>query len=670
MSHALYEYVRSLSGLQAWLDFRAGFARDLSGQANHGTIVATSSWKRGRRGHELYPGSAGGVSIADAAALRPDGAHTVVLFVRPFRSTGLVGGRFWSCSTTGVGNAPEVRVGAADQLNYYDTLGNDRTLAFTMADAEMVAITLSANAGTPKGYKNGVLVGNFSGTATLSANAAAHYVGNYPTGVAPLGTSVRSFIFCDQELSAATLGKLWELWQQAAHIDVRPTRRRTRISVPKEYAATARALRVQLGPPVGGVCPDLSGRGNVGTVTQPVNTAEGIFGRALEFHGRNSAAGAVGIVAGSDIDNLGAYTVALWARIDSSGGGTFGRPWTKGSGVWDIYVSASTATTVTFTLRVSYSDGVETWAFSAPIGPLIHIVAVHDKSDPANDPVVYLNAVSVSVTLTSARRSGSLTDDSAYALYFGSRGDGVNEHDGLIEDVRVYASELSAADVREIYLEGARRLRLATPRTAYPVSVAGVTAGQVGPYEVQSGTHTWADDGTTRGLVTSADGRVVTQQRAAYGSWYFRLKHADASSTIFVPIGTVAAAWNDAAQNGYLFQLHSDEKIYFYRLAAGVSAPTLFSTAAGYVAAGTEYEFLLTRTVAGVFTLYIKGGAFTDWTTVSAATGSNPVTDTTYTTSAWAVADLDAADELRDFRHYQGAMTAAEFEALGLSEAA
>ena len=67
-----------------------------------------------------------------------------------------------------------------------------------------------------------------------------------------------------------------------------------------------------------------------------------------------------------------------------------------------------------------------------------------------------------------------------------------------------------------------------------------------------------------------------------------------------------------------------------------------------YIAINTWYRIRITRSTSGVFTVYILGGNFTNWTLVSTTGGSgtNPVTDNTYTTSSYFVMDLDANDRV------------------------
>jgi len=63
----------------------------------------------------------------------------------------------------------------------------------------------------------------------------------------------------------------------------------------------------------------------------------------------------------------------------------------------------------------------------------------------------------------------------------------------------------------------------------------------------------------------------------------------------------------------------------------------------------TWYNIKITRSEVGIFTSYIRGGAFgNNWTliNVTGGTGTNPFTDNTITASNYFVLDLDAGDKI------------------------
>ena len=150
------------------------------------------------------------------------------------------------------------------------------------------------------------------------------------------------------------------------------------------------------------------------------------------------------------------------------------------------------------------------------------------------------------------------------------------------------------------------------------------------------------------GLVNAGDGIAYINQDKAYGTWEFDVNKGTSHS--FPTVGIISDNVQDLVStngNNYHFLFNSEERIY---LRKGIF--NLFKTGASYIAINTDYRIKITRSLAGVFTTYIKGGTFgwDSWTTVVASTGSNPVTDNTYTTSNYLVADLDSGDTVSNLK--------------------
>jgi hypothetical protein len=68
------------------------------------------------------------------------------------------------------------------------------------------------------------------------------------------------------------------------------------------------------------------------------------------------------------------------------------------------------------------------------------------------------------------------------------------------------------------------------------------------------------------------------------------------------------------------------------------------------------YRVRITRTITGIFTVWIKGDIFSDWTLISTigGSGTNPATDNTHTTSRYFVLDLDTNDCVADIEILPG----------------
>jgi hypothetical protein len=100
-------------------------------------------------------------------------------------------------------------------------------------------------------------------------------------------------------------------------------------------------------------------------------------------------------------------------------------------------------------------------------------------------------------------------------------------------------------------------------------------------------------------------------------------------------------------QNGYMFDMEGavgSLRLYLMRIANGISVAWILTSAAGAVAHNVDYEFFLTRRPRdGMFTVYIRGGAYATWTVVGV-----PAVDATYTTSVAVNTNLQVNDYIAD----------------------
>lgn len=155
-------------------------------------------------------------------------------------------------------------------------------------------------------------------------------------------------------------------------------------------------------------------------------------------------------------------------------------------------------------------------------------------------------------------------------------------------------------------------------------------------------------------------GTIAIPSNQAYGEWSFDwYKGADINALAVIPIiANILVYPNEIAS--YNITFNATESIVFekWNLATGGQ---LSRTSASYFANNTWYRVKVTRTQSGVFTLLIKGGAFTPtagydgWTLISTAgAGTNPVTDTSYTTSNYFVLDMDAGDRVTNIKLTDG----------------
>lgn len=218
---------------------------------------------------------------------------------------------------------------------------------------------------------------------------------------------------------------------------------------------------------------------------------------------------------------------------------------------------------------------------------------------------------------------------------------------------RCEARAWSQADVTADYVVGASKPVFSHDLSDCPVMLGATSgAGPIGmsEWEAVSGTWTITEDATTgqKFLTCVTAGIAIARLRQITGNWIFDLYKDSGGATAPLVLVTAQVQGNSTAtgQNGYWVQFTANEAVAFGRSVAGVSA-SLLSSSDSFIAAGTKYQLWLSRTAAGVNTLYIRGGALgTLWGLVPAAAGSNPVTDTNTFTGGYMVCVFGAGDKL------------------------
>lgn len=179
------------------------------------------------------------------------------------------------------------------------------------------------------------------------------------------------------------------------------------------------------------------------------------------------------------------------------------------------------------------------------------------------------------------------------------------------------------------------------------------TAGPIAKTVWKIGSGEWSTDPT---LFCAATGFCSTVQQLAFGTWEFSVIQPSAESWEVAFIAGARAAVADASQNGYSLFLSTTGVLTLRRRTAG-AATALFSTASGFLAPGVLHQFRTTRDRTGVLTVFVKGGAFTDWTLVAPTTGSNPVTDTNHLSGEYWVNDCNEGVGISAFKIQHGVVT-------------
>ena len=156
----------------------------------------------------------------------------------------------------------------------------------------------------------------------------------------------------------------------------------------------------------------------------------------------------------------------------------------------------------------------------------------------------------------------------------------------------------------------------------------------------------------TKYLECISQGTLAIPSQQAYGTWEFDFYKGGDNTRLSVDL--VSSKTSDNLSGSYMFYSDIDEALYLRR--GGEN--TALKTANSYITNSTWYRARITRTITGVFTVMIKGGAFVPtagydgYTLVSAAGGSgaNPVTDNNYTVSNYLLLDIDNGDRVANIK--------------------
>ncbi|MCH8148928.1 MAG: hypothetical protein IH987_13275, partial [Planctomycetes bacterium] len=196
---------------------------------------------------------------------------------------------------------------------------------------------------------------------------------------------------------------------------------------------------------------DSSSNTNDGTLTNSPAWTDGVHGGAVDFDGVDDYIGA-----GSDasIDDMwaGGGTFAAWCFIEGAGETNFGRFADKASDVdatvgWAIQMNNGT-TSIRLEAGFSTTRGIwNSGTNSVSANSWYHVAVVYDSDSAANDPLIYINGVSKTVT-NSTPPVGTYNTDAAIALRIGNfAGDTTRTFDGSLDDIRIYSRELSTGEI-------------------------------------------------------------------------------------------------------------------------------------------------------------------------------------------------------------------------------
>jgi hypothetical protein len=388
--------------------------------------------------------------------------------------------------------------------------------------------------------------------------------------------------------------------------------------------------------PVNGTIADLSGNGNTGTVNGPVFEYTEIGG-SMRFAANGE------IVTTLYTGNPASFSVGGWYNLKSKGQNNFGRLFSKGSGKLELYANNSD---VNLNLRYENGSGFQDLLLSNAysLNKTFFIMVTYSSGVIST----YINDSLFDTTLD------TIVLDSS-ALIIGDLS-GSNASDGNISNFQFFERALSQSEITALYNCGASAVNFKTDYGVVESVAAESAPGELSnsPFRKESGT--WKISTDTIGgdtckvieCVTAGVLQVPTayffgdDTQAAYGSWDFWVYRKGISNNTRIAFSSNQASDpSDSSFNGYLSLSSSAGRVILQKVTNGVGSSFIF-TDVDFQAIETWYRHKITRNSGGEFYYYFDN----ELLDVSGGGGTNPATDTTYTTSKYIVLDLDAGDKI------------------------
>ncbi len=171
------------------------------------------------------------------------------------------------------------------------------------------------------------------------------------------------------------------------------------------------------------------------------------------FDGGGAADDLINCGSASTIDNIwdGGGSLEFWINPGSDGESNLGTVAEKsavGTVGWYLRVGSEAAGFIQLDFAEFFSPTAGSWTITAvniPINTYSHIVITYNSGNVANDPIIYLNGVSQSLT-ENLTPVGTRTSDAAANFNLGGRGDGSRTFDGYIREVIAYKGRILTAD--------------------------------------------------------------------------------------------------------------------------------------------------------------------------------------------------------------------------------
>jgi len=294
-------------------------------------------------------------------------------------------------------------------------------------------------------------------------------------------------------------------------------------------------------------------------------------------------------------------------------------------------------------------------------GVWTHVVIVRDGALVGNVNRVKMFVDGAQVALAFVNDFPASTANLAtYPLVLGARlPTGAGSAPVVAGNFRVWSTALTAAQVLALYLEGAKLPTLYHSMQDVPVSLANVGAGfKVDESEwtvsaIGGGAFKVTEDASRQRWLElmSASQVASAPSDQVSGTWVWDwYMNTFASEGVVIFLSNIVGMYNTAGISGYMVYHAGGAITRFYRISAAVPSqifPTAFTPANNQ-----KYSFCVTRTLAGLFTLYVKGGAYADWTSLGSGTDATHWTSAYFNASLWG----QIGEKISNLQFYRGGL--------------
>lgn len=185
---------------------------------------------------------------------------------------------------------------------------------------------------------------------------------------------------------------------------------------------------------------DSSGNGNTGSLTNGPTWVTGKFGKATNFDGGDTADDYINAGQGTTLANIfdGGGSVSGWFYARSDGEADLARVIAKNAR-WYLATKNQSGNNIQLSFEQHFPAGSAYWNTSnLLINTWHHFAITYDNSSTSNDPIIYIDGTSVTLSETNTA-SGTRIDDSSTDLYLGNSSASADRtFDGYLDDIKIY----------------------------------------------------------------------------------------------------------------------------------------------------------------------------------------------------------------------------------------